>query len=93
MKKNGYTSLLCPRCGAGRKIKIEGMGWVCSRCLEVCRRELESFKEIKSLRNRSLRNRLVCELSLELYHKVERMTRKEEARVVSSGLGSAWKYN
>lgn len=62
----------CPRCGRGHRIVIPDLGWVCSRCFEVCRRVIENDETLQIIKNLSIRQKTTLELAVELYRKVER---------------------
>lgn len=69
-KRSGFEP--CPRCGTGRKVKLQGMGWVCSRCLEACRRIADSSKDLELIGDLKLRRQVAGELALDLYRKVDK---------------------
>lgn len=62
----------CPRCRTTRKVKLAGVGWVCCKCLEACRRVVEKSKDLELIGDPDLRLQVTGELALELYRKVAR---------------------
>lgn len=66
----------CPRCSTGRKVKLQGMGWVCSRCLEACRQVIAGSEDLDLIGDPAVRRQVAGELTLDLYRKVERNSRR-----------------
>lgn len=90
----------CPRCETGRKIKLDALGWVCSRCLEACVSAVVQSQALKLIEDRGLRARVAYELTLDLYREMEAddfgmltravrylrdLPKKQEARAANSG--------